>query len=202
MANTKLKNTSIKIIEQIWNEYHRVTYSLFKKYFVSMSNGDSSNKFYYEEKIPLQQTFSRWLWEFCWDNEIQRLSNDELKKEIEDTINNGVSNGIVLTKTMLPVVKKHLKLEKIFFPSAKEIKRCVGNSLSEALENRRKQIKEDIAQFIKTDVDYLPVVKDFFTKDTLIQFPPVYKGKLNLTKLVKEYQIKEDISKIAKDNGL
>ena len=202
MTDAKLKSISTKIIEQIWNEYHRVTYTLFRKYSVSMSKGDSSNEFHYEEKIPPQQTFSRWLGEFCHDNEIQRLSNDELKKEIEDTINKGVANGISLTKTMLPMVKEHLKLKKVFFPSAKELKRWVGSALSEALENRREQIKEDIAQFIKTDVDHLPVVKDFFTKGTLIQFPPVYKGKLNLTKLVKEYQIKEDISKIAKDNGL
>ncbi len=202
MENSKIKKISIGIIENIWNKHNRVTYALFKKYFISTTKGHLDSDFHYEGKIPSQPTFSRWLSEFCHSRGIMRLTSAEFKKEIGIPINEGVSNGIFLAKEILLIVENYLRLRKIFFPSPNEFKRFVGDSLSDIMEIKRKQQRKELTDIINNDLYQLPIIKDFFLKDNLIQFPPVYKGKLNLIKLEKEYQIKEEIDKIADVNGI
>lgn len=190
-----MKTCLLKIIYDIWENKHRVTYREFLEQ--KTKNCSSFDKFSISKP-----TFSRLLQEFMQNNCTVKYKNSELHNILQEPIQKAIRKGIHEREELKNYVNDFLRDKKIYSPSPSVLDRIIGTITNETICNPEAEEYHFIEEAIGKEITSIEFVKDFLCNNRYSKFPPAYEGKMGIKKLTSEYKIAMHIKEMFQNDKI
>jgi len=197
IGREKVKAIAGEVLKKLFEEHHRATLELFHdevKEEIKKEYGEIIHRI----EFPPPSTFYYWLNQFLSEHEIRKMNTLEVKNAIAKPITESMYVGEKDRTTILANVESYLIENRILFPAPEEVNRLVGEVLSKIREENKEKARKNVLGILNTDKD---TIVNGFLKE-FRKYPPVFEGKPNLAKMAQEFDLKENIKKIAIENNI
>ena len=197
MLSKDLQSRIYRIIQEIWEEKQRVTYRDFENKYRK-----SPIEIVQSQQYISPQTFSRMLQKFLHDHEIMKFKTSTLHTILQNLAHEAISNGITDKKELREHLQDFLKQKKVYSPSRKELNRLIGTCIKRSYTGMTDKRLRSVSTVIGKELSSVGLIETFIELGEFHRYPPVYLGKVGITKYSREYMIMQEIKAQLKTEGI